>query len=57
MMTTSRCPASSIASSIPDATTVVGILDGNGAARINGITPCQSVVCFPDIDASEWQPV
>ncbi len=42
---------------LPDATTVTGVLDGEGKARINGITPGQSVVCFPDIDAKEWQQV
>ncbi len=41
---------------LPDGRKVYGMLDKYGAARINGFAPGQCTVCFPDLDAREWNP-
>jgi hypothetical protein len=41
---------------LDDGTVEEGVLDGSGTARVDGIEEGTCLVCFPDIDASEWRP-
>ena len=41
---------------LPDGTVEEGALDDSGRARIDGIEDGACLVCFPNIDASEWRP-
>ncbi|GBC93877.1 hypothetical protein HRbin15_02379 [bacterium HR15] len=41
---------------LPDGSIREGRLDANGRARVDGIEPGTALVCFPDLDASEWRP-
>jgi hypothetical protein len=41
---------------LPDGSIREGRLDINGRARIDGIEPGTALICFPDIDATDWRP-
>lgn len=39
---------------LPDGSIVTGSLDGNGAARIQGIDPGNCKIRFPSLDKTSW---
>lgn len=41
---------------LPDQTVEEGVLDEKGTAHIEGITPGQCQITFPEIDGREWMP-
>lgn len=48
-------PGQSYRIQLPDQSVREGVLDDKGKVRIDGITPGQCQVSFPDIDAGEWK--
>jgi hypothetical protein len=50
-------PGQSYRIQLPDSSITQGVLDEQGKVRIEGIMPGQCLVCFPEIDATEWQRV
>lgn len=42
---------------LPDGQTREGRLDGEGTARVDGITPGQCVVSFPELDEEAWEAI
>jgi hypothetical protein len=40
---------------LPDGSFRDGVLDSSGRVRFDGLEPGQCEICFPEIDANEWQ--
>ena len=40
---------------LTDGSTVEGVLDGEGSARVDGIDPGACVVTFPELDRDAWE--
>ena len=40
---------------LTDCSTVEGVLDGDGSARVDGIDPGACVVTFPELDRDAWE--
>jgi hypothetical protein len=50
-----RIPKQEYLVTAPDGAEYSGVLDRNGYARVDGITPGACQVSFPRIDQSEWK--